>query len=52
MSEAYLLQSRRTYLLYKKANWLTTEIEDAELDQINKRLNTPDENKAPEQLDT
>ena len=32
------IQSRRTVLLYKKANWLTTEIEDNELNYLNKML--------------
>ena len=47
----YYLQSRRTHLLYKKANWLTTELEDAELDQLNKELNTLHADRTPEQLE-
>jgi len=40
------LQSRRTHLMYKKANWLTTRLEDLELDQVNKKINEPpNENK-------
>ena len=39
MSDNYYLQSRRTYLLYKKAEYLTTRTEDSELEQINKKLN-------------
>ncbi len=32
------LQSRRTFLLYKKAEWLTTPEEDAEYENICKLL--------------
>jgi len=32
------IQSRRTYLLYKKAEYLTTPQEDDELDYLNKTL--------------
>ena len=46
--DMHYLQSRRTYLLYKKANWLTSQMEDSELDQINKEINRPpDVNKTP-----
>ena len=46
IEDIHYLQTRRTYLLYKKAGWLSNRAEDAELDQINKKLNEPlNENK-------
>ena len=35
----HYLQSRRTYLLYKRSEWLTSPSEDSELEQITKKLN-------------